>query len=163
MDEIAIGHRKNRVRNTSSGPELIELGKGAINKSRNWFWMANRSDSANRLTGVFADERWGAATQFNAELCSDLDHVYPMRATGYDQQRFAIVTVEDQRVRDGSNRTSEVSRRSRGCGDRLIEHADSARQAGGLQDAVHGLTVGMHVSGSATPFRALAFHRTAMW
>jgi hypothetical protein len=161
--EFVIGQWENGLRDAAGSPEFVELSERAINDRVDALWMADGSHPTDRLAGVFAYERRLCTTQLNPEVLSDLDHVYPMRATGYDQQRFAIVTVEDQRVRDGSNRTSEVSRRSRGCGDRLIEHADSARQAGGLQDAVHGLTVGMHVSGSATPFRALAFHRTAMW
>jgi hypothetical protein len=82
--------------NTAGRPELVELSKRAIHDGANGFRMTDRRDSTDRLAGVLAYELRCCPAQLHPQKFSDLDHVYPMRTTGHDQQWFATISSEDQ-------------------------------------------------------------------
>jgi hypothetical protein len=144
------------VWDAAGGPQFVKLSERTVNDGTDGLWMADRRDASDRLAGVFADECRRGAAQLYPELLSNRGHVHPMGAAGHDQQWSSGISIfepllahaarsyegfEDQRVGDGSYWTSQVLRGSPCRGDRLIEHADTTGQSGGLQNRVHRIAV----------------------
>src|SRR5215217_5890416 len=71
-EQVSIDQREDGVRNAAGSPELVEISKRTIDERPNGLWVPDRSDSTNRLAGVFADELRRGATQLVSELCPTL-------------------------------------------------------------------------------------------
>ena len=56
-DEFVIRQRKDGVGYAAGGPELVELGKRAIDDRGNGLWVTDRGNTPDRLAGVFTDKR----------------------------------------------------------------------------------------------------------
>ena len=161
-EKFVIGQGKDGVRNAAGSPQLVVLGERTIDDRPDGPWMADGSNTSDRLAGVFAYERRRGATERHSLLLSNLGHIHSMCTTSHDQQWRPDISFcelrayadacssegfEDQRICDGSYRAPEVLSCSPCGGDRLIEHAHPTGQPGSLQDVVHGLAVRMHEGG----------------
>ena len=136
-EEFAVGQRKDSVRNAASGPQLVELSQRAIDDRPNEV-SDDRRERLLRSAGRCVRVRTPAdARRSSTPSCfADLDHVDSMRTTGHDQQRLTRRSVAkiNELAMAPTGHPRYCSRSTRGA-DRLVEHADSTRQPGGLQDA----------------------------
>jgi hypothetical protein len=83
-EQFVIRQRKDGLRDAARSPQLVELGERTIDNRTNRLWVADRSDTSDRLVSVFAYKRRSRATKLTPKQFTNLGHVDSMRATGHD-------------------------------------------------------------------------------